>query len=789
MNQLKYIYRSILNNAKSSLLKVLTLGVGIAIALILLTKVFYERSYDSFYPDKERIYRVEPTYTMLLDDQMEETMYTKISGGVVVGMANEISGVEAATRFMPLTFDGFIKSEQDREQQVTAIFGDENFFEVLATPVLLGNPKEVLSTSHHVMISESLAKRLGGVNDILGQKLTFDFRPSVELTISGVYKDFPYNSSLQTDIIVALPTIGQYRYDGSMGWIGNDGYTGLVKLYPQVKPESLAQEVLEMQKRHQDIAYLRDSGIEIKYSFNALQNIYAKSKSVEQAVILLGAVAILLLFISILNYSLLTTTTIISKTREIALHKCYGAQKRDVLKMVYLETLILLLCATVFAVFLITLLQSFIFRLTDMPLEAFLNLRTLFSLGGVLTVVFVITGIVPAYINMKIPVLTVLQKHSSHKRKSKLVFLFLQIFVASVLTVFLLQINKQYEAMLNEDVGYTYDSLLYTKFTMPTESTRKMIIDELSKLPSVEEIATSYGLPFEHASGNNVSLPGSNIELFNIADLYDVSSNYLQLMNMKILEGEDFNEESRKQEVLVSDQFVTELSKHTDLSEGVIGREVYISEHGICQVRGVFKRIRLNSATNPDHRPSVLFMDDSPNHYLLIKLKNLSPAAKAEVDNTLHRVTGSLKMNTTSYAETIESLYKNAKRLQIIVLIGSLVAFVIVLIGIVGYTQFEVKSRSKEIAVRKINGANLDALMKLFGASLIKLTIPAILLGGVSSYLLIQYWTEDFAIKVGLSLLEYLGVGVLILALVTLITTFQLQSIARLNPIESLKLD
>ena len=785
-NRLKYIFRSILNNGKSSFFKLITLSIGIAIALVLLTKVFYVRSYDSFYPNKERIYRVEPIYTLLRQDDTEKKHYEKISGGVVVGMANEISGVEAGTRFMHLTVDGFLKTEKDKELKATALLGDENFFDVLYRPIIQGDPKEILSAPNQVMISKSLASKLGE-SDIVGQKFTFDFSPGVELTISGIYQDFPHNSFLECDIIVSLPTIGQYRYDGSQDWVGNDGYTGLVKLYPNVKPEQLAKEVEEMQERHQDMAFLHNSGIDIKYRFNLLQNVYAKSKPVEQAVILLSAVAFLLLFISILNYSLLSTSTIISKSREIALHKCYGAEKKDVLKMVYLETFILLVCASLLAIILIVLSQDLVFRLTDMPLDAFLNSDTILCLIGILVFVFLITGIVPAYINLKIPVLTVLRKYSSNKRKSKLVFLFLQIFAASVLIVFLLQINRQYDAMLHEDVGYDYSSLLYTTYTMPDNSTRKVVLDEVKKLSVVEDVATAYALPFDFPSGNNVRMPNSDIELFNIADLYRVSSNYIELMGIDMLQGQNFDEDTGENEVLVSDDFVTNLAQQVDLSDGVIGKEVYISEHSICQIRGVYKRIRLNTATNPDSRASILFMNKMPQRYLMIKMNSVSPESKSLVDDTIQKIVGNEKMKTVRYAETMESLYDDAKRLQTIVLIGSIVAFIIVFIGIVGYTQFEVKSRGKEIAVRKINGANLVDLIKLFGSSLIMLSIPAIVLGSLTSFFLIQYWTENFAIKARLSLVEYVGVGLFILLLVSLITLLQLRSIALLNPVKSLK--
>lgn len=152
--------RSLFKKGRSNGIKILSLGVGLAMGLVLISKVCFERSFDKFYPDSDRIYRLHEN--IIRDGEYKS--YPQVSGGVAVGMQVEIPEVEKATR---LTYIGgdkelFRTKDGNRYSARFVVMADTNVFELLPRPILIGNPKETLSRPGYVMISNRIAKLLGG---------------------------------------------------------------------------------------------------------------------------------------------------------------------------------------------------------------------------------------------------------------------------------------------------------------------------------------------------------------------------------------------------------------------------------------------------------------------------------------------------------------------------------------------------------------------------------------------------------------------------------------------------
>lgn len=785
---LKYIYRSLIGNWKTLLIKVFTLAIGIALSIILLTKVLYEYSVDKFYPDISQLYKIEVKYGFKGNGNGISTLnYSYISGGVANKMAEEVGGVEVGTRFYELSAN-YVITPSKREFVAQAIIADEFFFDVLSRPMLQGDANEVLQKEGSVMISKSLAKRLGDEGKV-GLNLTLDSNQNKTLTIGGIYEDFPYNSSLRPDVIVPIKSILSFSsYDGSNDWIGNDRYFGVLKLHPKVDYNMLASTIKEVQYKYQDQSYLEEAGVTIEYILKPLASTHTDKNLVKQGMILLSSVALLLLLIALLNYALLSTSIIIGKAKEIALHKCIGAGKREIIFMVYIEAFMHIALATLMAILMIIAGREIIFELTELPLMAFINGGSLLTLTGTILFLFIATGVIPAYLYFKIPALSILKSYGKSRRTAKLIFLFIQILAASLLFTFLIYINKQYQMMLNEDVGYTYDNIAYTSIRLgENNSDYRNIIGALKECDAVDDVATATYLPFESGSGNNFKLVGGDEDLLNIADMYGVSSNYLSVMEMKLIEGADFTEDTPPNEVLVSENLIMKLAPFIDVTDGLTGKELYLSEHGIVKIRGVYKEVRLGSVITADLRPSVIFNSSEPSIKLLVKLSRMTDNNLTQVNRILTNYTHTDRFSVTPYALKIKEMYKEAKQLQLIISLGSIIAFLIVFIGLIGYTQYEVKSKRKEIAIRKINGASFKNLFKLFSKHILYISIPAIIFGMCCSIYLSTIWSQDFAVKASLTFLDYLGIALFIIVLLGIVTWIQLSSITNANPVKSLK--
>ncbi len=782
MNQLTYFIRNIKSNWKLASLKILTLGIGLTLGLLLLAKVFFDHSYDHFYPDLARIYMLEQVYESETEPSLARV---GIPGAVAPGMQAEVAGVEVATRFTGVGRRLF-SLEGGEELSGEVILADSCLFEVLPRPLLEGEgPKEALAQPNQVLVSASVARKLGG--DVLGKELFFKHQPQVPLVIRGVFRDLPYNSSIKYDVLVSMPSIKLFTGDGSNNWLGNDRYQGFVKLAPGVEPSSLAPAIRAMQEKYQDMEYFRKYKKELRYNLLPLERYYTSQEQVQQRSLMLVLLALALLFICIVNYVMLTTLSVASKAKEIALHKCYGASKKQLIRLVYQETLVYILLSLLLFGSLLFAFRAPIDEFLGEQVALFFSLRTGLLLLLVCVVIFVLTGVLPAHFYLRTPILKAIQIHQKQNRTWKQALLFVQFVAVMTLLSFLLQIKRQYQGVLQEDVGYTYENLLYGSFPLTSQEQGQTLLHELSRLACVEEVSSTSTLLFDFASGNNIRLPQGEQDLFNIADLYTAQANYLEFLGVPLVEGSYFDEESSANEILVSADFVNKLAQFTDLSTGIVGREVYVTEHGLCRIRGVYERIQIRSVEYPDSRATILFCTPKPSTYFLVKLKELSPASKAEVDACIRDILGNSRQETLIYSQTYEGLYAQTLKFGQLISLGGLIAFIFSVVGLVSYTQSEIKRRSKEIAIRKINGASFQDLLFLLTRSVLYLAIPALFLGGGLAYLLAHSWMQNYAVQYYLSLGHYLAVALFVLALLLLLTYGQLRVIARMNPVDSLQ--
>ena len=215
-----------MKNKKDTLIKVLSLGVGLAVGIVLIAKVFFELSYDSFYRDVDRIYRIQSTYTQ----NGEDAEWGQVSGGVSAGFMREVPGVEYGTR-TTFHFDRDIYlDENDNKLQGTLVFADTCFFKVFDRPVLAGDPVKVLSKWGSVMVSRSFAEKLADGRDlagVIGKQICNEDAKELKFTVEGVYEDFPVNGLLDYDILLSMET---YPKQSTENGIGNDRYRGYVKL-------------------------------------------------------------------------------------------------------------------------------------------------------------------------------------------------------------------------------------------------------------------------------------------------------------------------------------------------------------------------------------------------------------------------------------------------------------------------------------------------------------------------------------------------------------------------------
>ena len=784
MKNLNIALRSLFKKGRSNGIKILSLGVGLAMGLVLISKVCFERSFDKFYPDSDRIYRLHEN--IIRDGEYKS--YGQVSGGVATAMQVEIPEVEKATRLTYIGGDKELFKTQDgnRYSARYVVMGDTNVFDLLPRPILIGDPKETLSRPGYVMISNRIAKLLGGAEQAVNKEFEFESSPGQTYTIGGVFEDVPENSHLRFEIVASLEGMSKWSREN---WLGNDRYLGYVKLYPGTDPESLTTAIREMQGRHCDLEEVKKAGIDLTYSLVPLMDMHSNSDEVKSMNSLLGFLAFVLIFTAAMNYVLIVISTLINRTKEVAVHKCYGASDKNLFGMIMSETCLHMLISLLLAAFLIVLFRTKTEELLGATLGALFSTQTIVILIGVCIVIFFITGLIPTYMFLRIPVAAAFRNFKESRRYWKLCLLFIQFLATAYLVALLSVINKQYDYMVNVDPGYAYEKLAYCSTQGVEESVRNTAIEELRKIPEVDKVSACYDLPISGMSGNNVSLPGDDRELFNIADMYWVKDDFFSLMEIPVIEGEVFRSDgSASNKVMVSRSFVEKMEQVAGWTGSAIGKNIIITEHSqngepftIC---GVYEDVCIGSTGNPDTRPTALFYDRyAP--MILIKFHEMSPENIKKAQKVLEDVMPDRNVTVTAYYMDMIDLYKDSRTFRDSVMIGGIVTLIIALIGLLGYTSDETNRRGREIAIRKVNGATAWSILKMKDISYI--AIPAIVIGMTVAYYSGTGWLEKFTEKAPIGFFIFLAGAMMVYVLIIACVLYRAWAVSNSNPVDSLK--
>ena len=786
MKILNIALRSLFKKGRSNGIKILSLGVGLAMGLVLISKVCFERSFDKFYPDSDRIYRLHEN--IIRDGEYKS--YGQVSGGVATAMQVEIPEVEKATRLTYIGGDKELFKTQDgnRYSARYVVMGDTNVFDLLPRPILIGDPKETLSRPGYVMISNRIAKLLGGAEQAVNKEFEFESSPGQTYTIGGVFEDVPENSHLRFEIVASLEGMSKWSREKLEG---NDRYNGYVKLYPGTDPESLTTAIREMQGRHCDLEEVKKAGIDLTYSLVPLMDMHSNSDEVKSMNSLLGFLAFVLIFTAAMNYVLIVISTLINRTKEVAVHKCYGASDKNLFGMIMSETCLHMLISLLLAAFLIVLFRTKTEELLGATLGALFSTQTIVILIGVCIVIFFITGLIPTYMFLRIPVAAAFRNFKESRRYWKLCLLFIQFLATAYLVALLSVINKQYDYMVNVDPGYAYEKLAYCSTQGVEESVRNTAIEELRKIPEVDKVSACYDLPISGMSGNNVSLPGDDRELFNIADMYWVKDDFFSLMEIPVIEGEVFRSDgSASNKVMVSRSFVEKMEQVAGWTGSAIGKNIIITEHSqngepftIC---GVYEDVCIGSTGNPDTRPTALFYDRyAP--MILIKFHEMSPENIKKAQKVLEDVMPDRNVTVTAYYMDMIDLYKDSRTFRDSVMIGGIVTLIIALIGLLGYTSDETNRRGREIAIRKVNGATAWSILKMISKDISYIAIPAIVIGMTVAYYSGTGWLEKFTEKAPIGFFIFLAGAMMVYVLIIACVLYRAWAVSNSNPVDSLK--
>lgn len=765
--------------------KIVCLAIGLAAGVVLIGKVGFEQSYDDFFPESNRTYVVCEDFIK----NGEFHHFPQTSGGIVPGMQRYCPQIEAATRYTNVAYDMPIVTEDDHWVRTNYDLVDSCFFDVFPFRVLQGNPKKVLSQVDYCMISRSLAEKLGG--NVVGKKVYYKRRGGLALTIGGVYEDIPLNSRLHNmEVMISMSSIAKFTHDGRADWVGTDNYISYVRLAEGISPDDLKPQFEKMKQENLPLEEMKKAGVDVDFSLSSLIDFHTKDDGVRRMTLILSLLAAVLIGCAVMNYLLLVVGGISRRAREMAVHKCYGAESRHVYHKVMVESAVHLLLSLALAALLLYTGKDIVEELTCAPLSVLLMAgNNVWMIALTCLVVLLITGIVPGYIYTHIPVAAAFKNYSQSHRLWKLLLLGLQFASATFLIALLAVAGRQYDRMINDDIGYDYSTLGSVLVNGLSVEQRQLVLEELPKLASVKGVTMSYANLTEQQGGDNIYLPDDDHEYMNIADLFRVGNGYFDVMGIPIVSGRTFTEQTDTLcEVMVSRKFEERMKELAGWDQAV-GKQIFCSSFDeLHTIVGVYEDIRIGSITNPDTRPSAIFYSYKPKYmrYILIRFQTMD-GLEAANKRLKELVTDNPDIHITPYNQMVVKLYTDAHNFRTTVMIGGLVALLIALIGLIGYLSGEIGRRQKEIAIRKVNGARATDVIRLFIIDIMRVALPAVLIGAVASWYVSHLWQEQFSEKANLSPLLFIGCALLVLAVIMCVVCIGCRRVTTSNPVNYLK--
>lgn len=784
------VLKSLNQRGQHNWIKIVCLAVGLATGIVLIGKAGFEQSWDKFFPTSDRIYVV--CEDIIMDGEYKH--YPQTAGAVAHGIKRYCPQVEAATRYTGFAHDMPIVTDDDKRVRTNYALVDSCFFDVFPFRVLVGNPKKTLSQVDYCMIPRSLAEKLTGIEnpfELVGKKLYYNIRGGWALTVGGIYEDIPMNSKLHgMEVMVSMPTITKIMFDGRDNWVGNDRYESYVRLAKGIMPDDLKPQIEKMKRDNLPLDELKKAGVDLGFSVQPLVDYHTKDEGTRRMTWIVSILAAVLIGCAVMNYLLLVIGGISQRAKEMAVHQCYGAEARHIYQKVLTESVIHLLLSLTLAALLLFLFKDTIEELVGAPLIVLLLTGSnIWLIVSTCLVVLLITGLVPSWIYTHIPLAAAFKNYNHSHRIWKLLLLGLQFASATFLIILLIVVGRQYRMMVNDDPGYDYSTLGSLLVDGVSIDQRQLAMDELRKLSSVKGVTMSYANLTQHQSGDNILLPGDDREYMNIADLYYVGDGYFDVMEIPLVSGRTFTEQTDTlREVMVSRKFEERMKELAGWDQALGKQIICTSFQGPYTIVGVFEDTRIGSITNPDTRPSVCYYSRKPEqmHYILIRFQSMDGL---EAANKLVKelVTDNPDISIVPYNQMVTELYTDAHRFRTTVMIGGLVALIIALIGLIGYLAGEIARRQKEIAIRKVNGARIADVLKLFHTDILRVALPAVMIGAIGAWYVARLWLEQFSEKTTLSPIILVGGALAVIIVILSVVCLGCYRVASSNPVNYLK--
>lgn len=767
MKQLYYVIQTLIHGRGSYIIKIISLGLGLTLSILLFSRVVFEQSFDTCFKDNERLLQLWNVWTVNGEDMKpSERIVGAVAGGILEAMPDIVESAASTGQWMvsaPL-YNG---NARFNESKVAA---DSLFFQTMGIEVLSGNPLNDLVQKDVVYLSKRLADKMFGGESPVGKVISYN--KEIDLMVKGVYATLPDNCTMRPEAVISLPTVWSRGW-GNYSWNGGDSWREYIRLKKDVDLDELNKRIDVVVQQHAP----RNEKFGITVTAKPIRDTYRGYEEVKRMRNIMLILGLAILFITALNYVLISISSLSRRAKSIGVHKCSGAGAGTVFGMFMWETAVVVLLALLLMVFLLFNFREFVEDTASAKLEALFAMDRIWVPLGVTLLLFLLGGVLPGHIFSRIPVTQVFRRYTEGKKGWKTPLLFIQFAGVAFIGGLMCVVMLQYHYVINKDTGYNPERVAIGVNNAPTAEARSVARHFYEGLPYVEAVASSESYPSNGYSGQMIP-DEAGVDLFS--SRYDYTTeNYVSFMGMTVLQGRVPRQSG---EVAVNEEFVRLMHWGKD----VLGKNIR-TEEGRVQVVGMLKDFNIEGfyeAPKPfilHHHPYEL------GNLVYVRLKEpfgenlqklIREASEAFPDQTIDFFGLEQKM-VESYNPV--RVFRNAT------LLATITILFITLMGLIGYINDELQRRSKEIAIRKVNGAAASSILEMMTCNVLWVSLPAVVIGTWGAWYVGGLWMEQFAVTIDSVIPYYIGVAVLVLGIIIGCVLSRTWKIANENPAKSIK--
>jgi len=780
------IFRIIKRDSVSLITNMTGLSFGLAAAILLTVFIQYELSFDKHFKNSERIHRLNSIWT----DKGESLVLPVNLRAAYTDIPSQVAGVEKAVQ----VYQGGrpeVLYKDNRFKDIRLLYSDPGFFELFDLKLIYGNLDNVLTGINEVIITERIARRIFGTDDIIGESIEMQ---NQSYMVTAVIENIPANTHFQFSMLMPM------KADPKIERMGGLEFFTYYMLKEGSDQESVLGIIREQNARLLTERFANYESSTFSSSTEPLERLHLYTAAIRdlspsgnmKSIYNMQAIAIIVMLLALSNFVNLCILNGAKRSREIGIRKVNGAERKTLIGQFYLETLVIVSISFVAGVILTLVLIPDFGRI--MRRESFVSVLSTPGLYFILLAVYLgtilISGFYPALMLSRSAVIPLIQgtvnPAGNKKMLLKIVSVF-QISITIILLATLIGINAQIRYLKQMSPGYNPENIVIVhNLNEQLIDSYPALRDRLLNIPGVEQVAASGHFIGMGYSGQGIRKYGDSPSQSKTISEYRIHPGLCNLYQFNLKNGRFFDpdRESDRSGVILNEAAVQMLGR---TSEEIVGESLVMREDPM-EVIGVIEDFHYESAAN-DIQPLMLTAYSDRIHNIPVRI-----APQADLVETLALINRTMKSFDQDYimiqqfaSDIYVKYYRAEERLRNILGAGSILSIIIVIMGIYALVTHNIISRTKEIGIRKVMGGSTREMIFMIYKSTLLWTVLASLISLPLCWMYLNKWLNGYVVRIPLYWWIFAGSILLVFVFESLITLGQTWKAARRNPVDALR--